>query len=203
MRNAVIVLALLAAVAVVNYLGGPRTDPAQSVSESEQHAAAMDAPMEMPEGEEHAVTQPELEPFGSDDAVVKLEVFYEEENDCQGGISADACNLAQRYQPHVQTQLRPWNAEGTKERAEELEAHCLVVIAVSTRDSDGTWGPAKIEFISPPGTGDWSWGDLEGLVATKLAETGVEITPAELLTRSMAPAEGTNEADAGPADAAQ
>ena len=189
-RNAIIVIALLGAVAVVNYFGSPRSEPEASQNESEQHAAeaeaAADAP-EAPEEDEHVVTQPAIDPFGADDALVKLEVFYEEENDCHSGIASQACDLTQRYQPYVQLQLRPWNAEGTQERADELNAHCLVVVALSTRDANGQWGPGEVEFMAPPDTDEWGWGDLGGVIATKLNEAGVEMSPAELLARSANP----------------
>lgn len=185
-RTGIIVVALLAVMATVNYFGGEAPWENGSGTESEAHAvdsATADVPAEAMPGEYEELI-PALDPIGPEDAPVMLEVFYEEVNDCHGGISDSASELAIRYTPHLRLKLLPWNAEGTEERADELDAHCLVAIALSTREDDGSWGPGEVLFISPPDIGEWTWGDVEGHIVTRLNEAGIEISAEEILAGS-------------------
>ncbi len=181
-RTAVIVIALLGVMALVNYVG--ETTPGdESMNESEVHAEAGDTAAGHAEAEEKELVPPPA-PVGPADAPVRLEVLYEDDNGCHGGVSDSARNLAITYSPYIRLRLLPWNAEGTKERAEELDAHCMCVVALSNRRDDGNWSEAEVLHTGPPDTGGWSWGDVEGTVVTRLSDAGIEVSMSEMLQQA-------------------
>jgi hypothetical protein len=118
-----------------------------------------------------------VEPIGPADALVKLEVFYELDNPCHAYIEPDARSFTDRYAPHVQLKLMPWNAEGTQERADQLGVDCLLAIAISGRDEQDSPSRGNVVFTAPTEIGGWSWDDVAALVDTRLAEAGISQLP--------------------------
>lgn len=126
-----------------------------------------------------------VEPIGPADAPVKLELIYETTNPCQGDIESRAREIAARYAPNVRLELLPWFAEGTEERAEELDADCRLVLLISgTSDED-------VMFIGPTDVGDWTWDEVAALVEARLTEAGIAIPPEDESSEVAGDSEGT------------
>jgi hypothetical protein len=175
-HTTIVVVVLLTALAAINYIGDPVGEEETSKPESEpvaESAAAEDLDLE-----------PAPEPIGPTDAPVVVEVFTEVDNACQGEVEPGAQSLAVTYAPHVCLQILPWNAEGTRERAEELGVDCMVAVALTARGEDGEPGETEVIYTAPPEMGEWTWSDVEVKVAERLLEAGVDISFAEIVDES-------------------
>ncbi|MGC9319655.1 MAG: hypothetical protein ACP5KN_16610, partial [Armatimonadota bacterium] len=130
--TAIVVIALLGGVALVNQLGstsGPA--PPEELPEPTT---------EEPSGEQADVEDAPLwidEPIGPEDAPVQIEWFFEADNECHTPWEQNFREMATSYAPNVRLVLRPWHLESTRKRAEEIgDFGCQMGIAINGKH---TW----------------------------------------------------------------
>lgn len=168
-----IILGLLAVAVAVNYsyFGVP--------GGTDQGGSDAPAPPPGPLVVEPSDPVDPVDPVGPADAPVKLEVFYEADNPCHGEVEPDARQFAARYGRQMRLELLPWHAEGTQERAEELEVECLVTVSVRANTKESGDGKDSVKFKAPAEIGGWTWEEVAEAVETEMAKAGVTPQPDE------------------------
>jgi hypothetical protein len=172
-KTAIVAIALLAAVGLVNY--AIKMDPKHLV----ERGVGLDHHHHGEEGEEgeHAET---LDLIGPDGAPAKLDVFYEDDNECMAEFQPLMRKIAEEYAPHVQVEFKPTRIEANRDLADKLRLGCASGIALNgevVKEVPGLGELGLVALRGPPGQKDYDATMLRKAIEHELETRGVEFTP--------------------------
>ncbi|MEA3402421.1 MAG: hypothetical protein U9R79_14380 [Armatimonadota bacterium] len=168
--TAVVVVALLVGVALVNQLGstsGPEPPDKAPEPQATEAAGEQLEPEDVPLWID--------EPIGPEDAPVQVEWFFEADNECQTPWEQNFREMATSYAPNVRLVFRPWHLESTAERAEQIgDFGCTMGVAVNGKVEWHLADRGKVNFTAPPDLEEWTWEDLARVIELELERAGAE-----------------------------
>ena len=171
LKLTVAVIALLALVGVVNY--AIKMDPTQlaarGVGLGDHHHHG--------DEEEEAEPPIKVDVMGPEDAALKLEVFYDEDNPCMAEFEPTMKGIAEQYAPHVRVEFKPTSKEENMLRSQEVRLGCEAGIAINgevVKKAPGEEG--LIAFRGPPGQKDFTSQQLRDVVEDELRTRGLQFT---------------------------
>lgn len=176
-KYAIAVIVLIALVAIFNY--AINMDPTQLAARGvgrDLHDHGHDDEQEQPEG---GPAEP-LEVLGPEDAPVRLEVFYETDNECMTEFEPLMTKTAEEYAPHVRVEFKPTSVKENEERTHDLRLGCRSGIAINgevVKKVPGVGDFNMVTFQGPPGQRDYDESMLSKVIEHELEQKGVEFEP--------------------------
>lgn len=176
-KYAIAVIALIALVGVFNY--AINMDPTQLAARGvgrDPHAHDHD------EGEAEEQEEPAEPPdlIGPEDAPVKLEVFYEDDNQCMVGFAPLMTKLGEQYAPHLRVEFKPTQLPDNQRRSDELGLGCASGLAMNgevVKNVPDLKPFGLVAFRGPPGMKDYDENLLRKAIEHELEIKGVDFTP--------------------------
>ena len=196
LKTALAVIALVAAIGVVNY--AVKMDPKHLVErgvgqDHHHHHQEEQEAEEGREGEEgqasgqhhehHEHSDPTSATPGSlgpEAAPVRLDVFYETDNECMTDFEPLMKKIADHYGDRVRIDFKPTQIEANKQAADELRLGCASGLAINgevVKKVPGVGEHGLVAFRGPPGQKDYTPAQLVKTIEHELTTKGVEFTP--------------------------
>jgi len=130
--------------------------------------------------EEEPKPAEKLDVIGPEDAAVKLDVFYEDDNECMSEFEPLMKKIAEQYAPNVRVEFKPTRVEENRERADELRLGCASGISINgdvVKSVPGVGKLGLVAFRGPPGQKDYDETMLRKAIEHELETKGVKFTP--------------------------